>query len=306
MESFFLKQLDKFFRACYNKDNIFGGEKMAKKRILLIVAALLLSVFSVLAWIGVSAEYIKYHIANSTSVQLSRPMIGGNFFKYGIETWKYIFENYRIHEAASGGFVERSVFQFLFMQTRVSALGDWWWIMCNVGRVLAIGLLFVAFIVKAIWAKMPKFLFAIPFAFLLLWDFLFSVEAFFSYIEFAKRSTDYMFALSCEWSIASLFTFADIFVIVLLFLNKKLGKVKLLGKIAFAIPFVLVGLAVLTYITVMGTWIIGRRETTLIFSEMQAIAYICAFLAHLIIGFVLLKEPVEQPVQENTTVEAVA
>ena len=278
---------------------------MAKKRILLIVAAVLLSVFSVLAWISVSAEYIKYYIANS-SIQVTRPILDGNFFEYGMKMWRFILEEYTIHDFTSGEPVQYSVFQFLFMQTRPSVIGDWWWIMCNIGRILSIGLLFVAFIVKAIWAKMPKFLFAIPFAFLLLWDFLFSVEAFFSYIEFAKRSTDYMFALSCEWSIASLFTFADIFVIALLFLNKKLGKVKLLGKITFAIPFVLVGLAVLTYITVMGTWIIGRRETTLIFSEMQAIAYICAFLAHLIIGFVFLKEPVEQPVQENTTVEAVA
>jgi hypothetical protein len=279
---------------------------MSKKRILLIVAAVLLSVFSVLAWIGVSAEYIKYSIGNSTIIQVTRPILDGNFFEYGMKMWRFILEEYTIHEFTSGEPVQYSVFQFLFMQTRPSAIGDWWWIMCNIGRILSIGLLFVALIVKAIWSKMPKFLFAIPFAFLLLWDFLFSVEAFFSYIEFAKRSTDYMFALSCEWSIASLFTFADIFVIALLFLNKKLSKVKLLGKITFAIPFVLVGLAGLTYITVMGTWIIGRRETTLIFSEVQAIAYICAFLAHLIIGFVLLKEPVEQPVQENTTVEAVA
>lgn len=278
---------------------------MAKKRILLIVAAVLLSVFSVLAWISVSAEYIKYYIANSASMELSRPMIGGNFFKYGIETWKYIFENHRIHEAASGGVVERSVFQCLFMQTRVSALGDWWWIMCNVGRVLAIGLLFVALIVKAVWMKMPKFLFAIPFAFLMLWDFLFSVEAFFSFIELGKHSTDAMLVLGSEWAISSLFTFADLFVILLLLLNKKLSKIKKIGKVLFSIPFILVGVAALVYVTVMGTWIIGRDyQNSFLFSEWQAIAYICAFVGHFIIGFMILKEPIVQVEMQEEAVEA--
>ena len=268
---------------------------MAKKRILLIIAALLFGVFVIFSWIGTSWEFIKYVLVQSLRYRPSGKF-DSNFFEYGIETWLEIFKEIPIY--SSSGRERMAVLTALFTQHRMSSMGEWWWIMCNIGRMLSVGLLFIALIVKAIWIKMPKFLFAIPFAFLLLWDFLFSVEAFSAFTTYGKQSTDALFAYGCEWNIYSLFAFADLILILLLFLNKKLSKIKIIGKILFAIPFVLIGWAAVVYMMIMGTWIAGRDNYVGVhlFSDLQILAYICAFIGHLIIGFVVVKEPVEMKV----------
>lgn len=269
---------------------------MVKKRVFLLLAALLLISFALLAWVGGSFAYLAEIFTRQLSIQSSL-FQGKNFFDFAIKLWERLLftDAFMVNNEKISGFA------YMFQPSRISVLGDTYWIVGNVGRLIAVLFLCLFLILEAVLNKMGK-AFVAPFIGLLLFDLIFAAEAVFTLFSGFVKTTDDFLVVACDWLIATLLTLADVATILLFLFRNKLAKRRGMVRRLFLLPCLLAGAAGLVYLVGMGVLLIGYSPFgSYAFSEVTVLAYLCVFVAYLLIGFTLLKpntEAGEEPAKE--------